>query len=390
MTMAFSTLMLTVFGVFASELIFSLGIERWQVGILVAASTFGGALLSLPLGKWADKVGGRRATTLTLLIAGFALLGVGVAPGYSLMVGAAVLTGIPAATSNPSTNKLISEEMPPGRQGLIVGVKQSGMPVGIFLGGWLLPVFALWWGWRWAVMVFAVVPVVVAVFYWMRSAPAPVTPLLVSAVREEGVAGMPTGRLPRLIYRLAIYGFLLGLGATTVLTYLPLYAEEALGMSRGQSGLVLAFSGLIGILGRIGWGHLAEGRLGWARSLMTIALLSALLGVVLAFGPLLGTWAIWLAGMLFGISGSSWTSVGMLAVIQILPTSLAGRGSGVVFFGFLSGAAVGPPLLGWSVDVLGVYTPGWLAVAALFGVGFWIIYTIRKESGIATPLISGA
>ena len=135
MTMAFSTFMLTVFGVFASELIVSLGIERWQVGMLVAASTFGGALLSPPLGKWADKVGGRRATILTLLIAGIALLCVGVAPGYSLMVGAAVLTGIPAATSNPSTNKLISTEIPPGRQGLIVGVKQSGMPVGILLAG---------------------------------------------------------------------------------------------------------------------------------------------------------------------------------------------------------------------------------------------------------------
>ena len=228
-----------------------------------------------------------------------------------------------------------------------------------------------------------------AVFYWRRSGSGPVAPALVPVVREKGSAGTPTHHLPRLIYRLAIYGSLLGLGATTVLTYLPLYAEEVLGMSRVQSGLVLALSGLIGILGRIGWGCLAEGRLGWARSLMIIALLSALLGVVLAFGPLLGTWAIWLAGILFGISGSSWTSVGMLAVIQILPTSLAGRGSGVVFFGFLSGSAVGAPLLGWSVDVLGVYTPGWWAIAALFMVGFWIIYTIRKESGLPAPVSGG-
>ena len=380
-TMAAATFVPIVFGVLASELISSLGIERWQVGILVTAATLGGALLSPLLGKWADVVGGRRATAATLVVAGVALLCVGIAPGFLLMVGAAFLAGIASGTSNPSTNKLISVEFAPGRQGIIVGVKQSGVQVGVFLGGWLLPVFTGWWGWRWAVIAFAIAPLAVASLYLVMTTHV--------SVVGSGVAGIPSGRLPRLIYRLAIYGLLLGAGISAVLTYLPLYAEEVFGMSRGQAGLALAMTGLVGIPARIGWARLAEGRLGPVRSLMIIALLAVVMGLVMAFGYQLGVWTIWLAAVLAGLSGSAWNSVGMLAIIQILPAALAGRGSGVVLFGFLSGLGVGAPLLGWSVDVLGVYTPGWLAVVVLFAAGFWVMYKAGEDSGLPTPASSG-
>ncbi len=388
-TMAAATLSLTVFGVLASELISYMGIERWQVGMLATTSTLGGALFSSRMGKWVDGVGGRRATVTTLIVAGVSLFCVGIAPEFSLMVGAGFLTGIASAISNPATNKLISVEIEPGQRGLIVGVKQSGVQISIFFGGWLLPVFTGWWGWRWAVLAFAAVPLAVGIFYMGKGAaadPARAVGGDDEAIRRRDTAGTSAGRLPRLVYRLAIYGFLLGAGGVAVVVYLPLYAEEVLGMSRGQAGLVLAVTGPVGILARIGWARVAEGRLGMVRSLKIIAFLGVISGVAFAFGNLLGTWAIWLAAVLIGLSVFAWTSVGMLSVIQILPASLAGRGSGAVFFGFMSGFGVGAPLFGWSVDVLGVYTPGWLAVAALFLVGFWVMYTIRGDRGLPKPI----
>ena len=147
--MAAATFAPIVFGVLASELISSLGIERWQVGMLVTASTLGGAFLSLWLGRGADMVGGRRAIIATLMVAGLSLLWIGIAPGFVFMSIAAFFAGIASASSNPATNKLISTEFASGSQGLIVGVKQSGVQIGVFLGGWLLPVFTIWWGWRW-------------------------------------------------------------------------------------------------------------------------------------------------------------------------------------------------------------------------------------------------
>lgn len=383
-TMGFAFFGNTVFGALASEIINSMGIDRWQMGMLATAATAGGALLSPRLGKWADTAGGRRSTVTTLIVAGVALFFVGVAPEFSLLVGAAVLTGVALAISNPATNKLISTEFEPGRQGLIVGVKQAGAQIGIFFGGWLLPVFAAWWGWRWAVLVFAAIPVVTGIAY-MRKRSVDAGPGAADrdeAMNEEAAGATlrqvsPAAR--RLINRLTVYAFLVGVGTAAAIYYLPLYAEEALGMAPEQAGQALAFSGLLGIAGRIGWARAAEHRLGTMRSSIIIAGLAVVASLTLAFGGLLGAWSIWLAAGLIGLSISAWHSVGMLAVIQVVPSILAGRGSGLVYFGFLTGLGGGAPLFGWSVDLLGVYTPGWLAIAALFAFGFWIMYGVRED-----------
>ena len=363
--MAAATFAPIVFGVLASELIASLAVERWQIGILVTASTLGGALLSLWLGRWTDRVGGRRATIATLAVAGLSLLLIGISPGFAVMAAAAFWAGIASAWSNPATNKLISTEYSSGNQGMIVGVKQSGVQIGVFLGGWLLPLFSVRWGWRWAVIAFAVVPLVLAVLYT----------LLTAHIDPPGGKTRQASRvpLPGFIYRLSIYGFMMGIGMSVLLTYLPLFSEEVLGMSAEAGGLAVAVTGLVGIGARLGWASLAERRLGSRRSLNIVALLAVGSGVVMIFAEQWGPWSIWTAAALVGLSGSAWNAVGMLAIIRALPTSLAGRGSGVVLFGFLGGLGLGAPLVGWSVDSLGTYTPGWVAITLLFGVGFGVM-----------------
>lgn len=385
--MASVTMAITTFGVLASELIASMGIERWQLGMLATAGTLSGALFSTRLGKWVDTVGGRRATVTTLMVSGSALFCVGVAPEFSLMVGAAFLNGIASGISNPATNKRISMEVEPGQRGLIMGIKQSGVQVAIFMGGWLLPVFTEWWGWRWAVLAFAATPLAVGVVSMAKGPAVEASPIAPRETRAgTDLEDTYPARLPRVVRRLTVYGFLLGMGVVVLVVYLPLYAEEVLGMSRARAGLVLAVTGPVGILARIGWARIAEGRVGMVRSLMVIASLGVFSGFSLAFGEGLGTWVIWVSAVVAGFSVFSWTSVGMLAVIEVLPAALAGRGSGAVYFGFISGFGVGAPLFGWSVDSLGVYAPGWLGITALFALGFCVMYTVRGDGRPSRPI----
>ena len=378
--MGATSLALTTYGVLASEILEAMGIERWQLGILATTGTLGAAAFSHRLGRWVDLVGGRRASVITLMASGTALFCVGIAPEFSLMVGAAFLNGIAAAISNPATNKLVSVRVEPGRRGVVMGIKQSGIQISIFLGGWLLPVLTGWWGWRWAVVAFAAAPLMLALSAVKRDGSSDAADPV--PVRRKGppqkVERVPGGRLPGLVHRIALYGFLMGIGIVVMIVYLPLYVEEVLGMSRGEAGLVLALTGPVGIAARIGWARMAEGRLGMVRSLMVIASAGVLSGAALAFGHLLPTWVIWLVALLIGLSILCWTSVGMLAVIEVLPPSLAGRGSGAVFFGFSSGIGLGAPLFGWSVDTLGVYWPGWWAITLLFAVAGLMMYPVRK------------
>ena len=354
--MGAGTFSLVVFAVLASNLIEEFGAQRWQIGALVTATTLIGAVISPAVGGVTDRIGARNATLITLFVSAAGLAGIALSPVFAVLVVAALIGGVGQAIANPATNKLISLHAPVGRRGVITGIKQSGVQFGTFLGGLTLPALAVALGWRWAVAAFAAV--------FALGAALALTVLPEDPDRGTEVVS-ESGELPPIIWKLAIYGFMLGAAGTAIFTYLPLFAEESLGFSKSAAGFTVAFTGFVGIAGRIGWGRIAEHRLGSLPALRIIAVLSAVAAALLIASTVV-TPLVWVAAVVTGLSASSWNAVGMLAVITTLPTSSAGRGSGVVLLGFLFGLAVGAPAFGYSVDRLGSYIPGWIGIGVVF------------------------
>lgn len=356
--MGAGTFGLVVFAVLAADLIAEFGVQRWQVGALVTATTISGALISPSVGTLTDRIGARRATIVTLVISGCALSAMSISPVFWLVALSALMGGLGQAIANPATNKLISMHTAAGRRGVITGVKQSGVQVGTFLGGLLLPTITVAFGWRWAVAGFGVA----ALAGGAGAAVALPGDVDHSTDRVDEGSG---SAMPSVVRALAIYGFLLGFAGTAIFTYLPLFAEESLGFSKSVAGYVVAFHGSIGVVGRIAWGHISEHRLGALRSLRIIAVLSAVSSLLLVASSAVPA-LVWAAAATTGLSASSWNAVGMLAIIQSVPTRSAGRGSGIVLLGFLLGLGLGAPAFGYSVDRLGTYVPGWLAITVIF------------------------
>ncbi len=356
--MGASTFGLVVFAVLAADLIAEFGVERWQIGALVTATTISGALISPAIGTLTDRIGARRATLATLAISGGALGSMAVSPVFGLVALFALVGGVGQAIANPATNKLISMHVAAGSRGVITGIKQSGVQFGTFLGGLALPAITVAFGWRWAIAVFGMAA--------LGGAMAAAAALPADVESEPApVGGATDSAMPRVIRSLAVYGFLLGFAGTAIFTYLPLFAEESLGFSKSSAGYVVAFLGLMGVLGRIGWGRMSEVRLGAMRSLQIISVLSAVAALLLVASSHL-SWLVWIAAVATGFSASAWNAVGMLAIIQSVPTRLAGRGSGIVLAGFLLGLGIGAPSFGYSVDRLGSYLPGWFGITAIF------------------------
>lgn len=355
-TMGAATFALTAYAVLAAELRAEFGVDRWQIGALVTAMSLGGAFMSPRVGSIADAMGAKKSTTTTIVLATVALVGLALAPAYWLIVVAASVGGIAQAMANPATNKLIALHVEPGRRGVITGIKQSGVTAASALGGVLLPPVTILAGWRWAVGLFAVIATVGGLLS-----------LLVPPDPGHGVQGTGQDRTPidPYIFRIAGYGFILGAAGTAIFTFLPLYAEESLGLGPASAGLAVAVTGVSGVVGRILWGRFAEVRFGTWRSLEYIAVLAAAAAAVLVAAQAL-TWLVWIAAVLTGFSASAWNSVGMLAVIETSTPAQAGRASGVVLFGFLAGLGLGAPAFGFAVDSSGTYGPGWVAVGVAF------------------------
>jgi MFS family permease len=355
--MAIATFPIIVFSVLAADLIEEFSVTRFQVGILVTATGLVGSLVSPTFGRVTDRVGAVTSTRAVLALGLATLIGLALSPTYLMLVTASLLTGVPNGWSNPATNALIVENMPIGQRGMVTGIKQSGVQVGTFLGGLLLPPLALKWGWRLAVVSFVVIPTV-ALFGLRKHR---------DSHREPRGHHEGRGPLPTSVKWVALYGTLSGVASSAMFGFFPLFAEEDQLWTPWAAGFMIAVIGLTGIAARITWPTVSERRLGHGLTLRLLALLSTASAVLLALAAsdVVGSWTLVPAALLLGAGAIAWNAVGMLAVMDFTPASLVGRGTGLVLLGFLLGLAGGAPLLGLSVDLTGTYLPGWLGAAAL-------------------------
>lgn len=133
------TVIVTLFGILSRFLIDDLDLSRAQVGGLVSAFAIVGAFASTPVGRLVDHIGGRSGVSWLFILSAFGMVGITVAFSYGLLLAAAALSGLAQALANPATNKMIARYREAGSRGLTVGIKESGVQVGIFLGGLLIP-----------------------------------------------------------------------------------------------------------------------------------------------------------------------------------------------------------------------------------------------------------
>jgi len=357
-------------GILATFIIDDLSITRAELGVVIAVVNVAAAVLSPVAGRITDRIGGKRAIIALFAIAGATFLLLGTAVGYSMLLFGALAGAFSQSLANPATNKLIAEDVPPGRRGLITGVKQSGVQAGIFLGGLVVPSLAIGMGWRGAYLVVAAVPLIFGVLaIWLIPVAAPVS----VAYRDRAVS-----RLPVAIWWLAGYGLLLGFsGAVTF--FVPLFAEEALGFSPVTGGIAAAVVAFTAVPGRILWSRFAEHSGAFRGSLGVMAGLSVAAAAVFYAADSVGAWLLWPAAVLIALGSSSWNSVGMLAVMIEAGIGSTGRASGIVLLGFLTGLGVAPPVFGAIIDRTGSYDLMWL-LSALTATAAGIVIAAWRRS----------
>ena len=344
------------------------------MGAVVAAHAFVIMASSVPLGYLADRIGGRRMLVLMLCFVSLGLGTMSFSWGlWSLFVFAGI-AGVPAGGGNSATNNIIVENVRTGSRGWITGIKQSGVQIGIFAAGVGLPVAAERLGWRRALLLAALVAMagIVAILVVVPAASSP-RPTRQMTDSETGI--------PRAVWWLAVYGATMGIGVAVYFAFVPLYAQEKIGMSVGLAGTVIAVSAAVGAAARIVWGRIAERAGDPAIPLIWIGALSV--------GSTLLTWAaspsvpllVWAGAVLMGIGASSWMSVGMLAAMTLAGPERTGRSTAFIMFGFGVGLTVGPVLFGWGVDSSGTYDLPLAGTVVNFvaSVGLVVLWRLRNR-----------
>jgi MFS transporter, DHA1 family, solute carrier family 18 (vesicular amine transporter), member 1/2 len=322
------------------------GASDAEVGIALAAYAVPIALLSLPLGRAADRFGRRALLILGLLVVAAGSVLIAESRSLELLIAARVIQGIGSAASWISALALVSDTAPPGRRGESIGAALAATGVGSIAGPALGGVAADVLSYEApflivAAIALALVGAAVALLPAGVKRSRPAAPALAVVVR--------TLRAGHAIWAAAITLVSAGvLGLVEVVA--PLDLDERLGLSASAIGLLFAASIAVDAAssplgGR--WGD-RRGRLGPAVAGMgvtavSIALLAVLPGVV---GAVIGL-AVYGAGFALAFSAAvPWLD-------EAFEERERGLGYGVQNLLYAAGYAIGPALGGWLLELSG-------------------------------------
>ncbi|MCC7334547.1 MAG: MFS transporter [Pirellulaceae bacterium] len=145
-----------------------IGFSLTQSGWFMGAFFWSYALLQVPSGWLVQRWGTRITLSLFAFIWSAATFGIGVAPGFGLLIVAQLVMGCAQAGIFPASVDSIRHWMPLSQRSLGCGFLAAGMQVGAVLASGLTGLLLEPFGWRWVFVGFAIPGVLWTVGFYLR------------------------------------------------------------------------------------------------------------------------------------------------------------------------------------------------------------------------------
>jgi MFS family permease len=307
--------------------------------------------------------GGMGLSVLCLLISAVGLLGF-LAPNLAVAAAGAVIFGFTNGAMNPASSQVLGPRTSPSNAGLIMSIKQTGVPLGAMLAGLLAPFLVLYWGWQSAVIELAAGGAVFACLVlptvrWMNgpanAAPARQHRLLEPLKRLRKIPGMMS---------LLVAGMAFAAMQLCLRSFFTVYLVSKLGFSLTAAGFAFGASQAAGIVGQIAWATISD-------RLVTAHAVMAILGIIMAAASILTAiftpdWpltAVTAVAALYGLTAAGFIPVVLGEVARRAdPGDVGALTSGAQLF-LISGVIIGPFAFGGVASAIS-YSTAFIAMAA--------------------------
>lgn len=347
-----------------------LEISEAQFGLLATVCFATATVGNAALGRFTDRQPDGRLMLGVFILAALGLGLAAIPGGYVLLLVSAGFAGLAQSFPNGVTNRILAQRVPEKQRIGWIGIKQSGVQVSQLVASLGFPALAAWIGWRGASLSGALLAGLLAVVAVRVLNAVPFLPPAAVAAKpghgNPGRAGAPPSTR-FLVYALAAFGFVNGMGVQATNVYLSLYAVRELDFSLLLGGLAAAAAGFIGVAARVGWGRMMSRGMAAPPLLLLLAVLALAGAVAFGLAGAAGSPALlWLAVALHGASALGVSVVLMAAVVRGVPASSIGRATGMVSAGQFGGFTVGPLAMGALIGSPGGFSLGWGAVAGTY------------------------
>jgi len=345
------------------------------VGVYYGLSAAASLFAQMGCGSFIIRYGALRMSqvALVLLGGGMAAAAEGGLLGFGV---SAIVGGGGAAVSTPTSSQLLGRVSPPRLAPLVFSIKQTAVPAGVLICGFLGPAMAVALGWRGAMLATAAACVTgAAILQPLRARfdddRVPSRRFRLSDFRAT-IASVVTAReLRSLSFACFAFNGIQSVFTAYFVTYLV-----AIGYELAAAGFVFSLVVVIAVPCRVLWGWLGSfyvaPRLVMAGLALGMAVSVALTGLFSAAWPIA---AVALVGAVVSATAVSWHGILLSETARLAPAGRVGAVTGgVLSFGQV-GAFAGPLIFSLLLHLTGDYGAGW-AVCAI--PALWVCVSLLR------------
>ncbi len=371
----------------APFLLEDLHLRNVQVGMMTSSFYLGALVLSIPLGWVVDRFGVHRVFVASQVVVGAFILAVSRAHAFGAVLLCLVLAGIGYSGINPATGKAIMVWFPWRGRATAMSVKQTGIPLGGALAAVTLPALAQAYSWRASFVASGCAALCVGIlsaFVYRESPGTGEASPTATFVYRRWTRMLDIFRNRDLVLLNAVVMLYLAL-QMVLMTYLVLFARDALGRSVLVAGALLSLAHVGGVLGRLSWGVLSDYLFGGRRKAVLVlnGVLSGVMCLACAFlGPGSPSWLLLPVVFVFGFSAIGWNGLYLTFVGELSGKDEAGAATGASLSIIYLGVLFGPPLFGFAIDRTGSYSLPWGIAAAVVAGAALLIGLVREKDGL--------
>lgn len=332
-----------------------IGLTAARLGIVVAVF-FASSSLTAPMsGRVVDRAGSVPVMRAALLLAAACLAWIGLlVRDWTTLAAVLACAGVANGAIQPAANRYIGRLIPPQRQGLAFGVKQSAIPAAMLIGALSVPVAAYLTDWR-AIYLATSLAVVTTAVALRRPSPTPQATESPTPLETQP----PDRTSPIPLITLATGWGLASAGSNALGAFFILTAIEA-GYSAATAGILATAGALFSMTTRVVAGIAADRHAGSGLSVVAAMSAAGAVGVALLATNQLWAYAV---AMVVGYGlGSGWGGLFSYAIVTSHPRR-PGRATGITQAGASAGSCLGP--LGFGlIAAVGGHAVAWLAAGA--------------------------
>src|SRR5271157_4761583 len=333
------------------------------IGVYYGVSAGASLFAQMGCGSFIVRYGALRMSqvALVLLGSGMAVAAEGSLPGFGA---SAIIGGGGAAVSTPTSSHLLGRVSPVRLAPLVFSIKQTAVPAGLLICGFLGPATAGALGWRGAMLVTAAACVVCAAMLQPLRARfdddrVPSQRFRLSDFQRTIASVLQARDLRGLSFACFAFNGVQSVFTAYFVTYLV-----ALGYELAAAGFLFSLVVAVAVPCRILWGWLGSFHL--APRVVMAGLALGMAGSVAATGLFTAVWpaaAIGLAGAVLSATAMSWHGILLSETARLAPVGRAGAVTGgVLSFGQI-GAFLGPSAFSLLLHLTGGYGAGWAVCA---------------------------